>query len=323
MRSLHRRDVTTSPICSASCGGALLVVASLLMCIFVLWARVSSLQNIVIGLEKSLAKHVNTPFMPVEQDKVDKMLPTAVAVPPVQKLQSMQEIGASTGTDKIGVHGYHRFYPYFLENLREKEGLKMLEIGFLRGESYEMWVRYFPKGKVYFMEKLGGKTFPEARFTGDQGSIPDLHHLLVTKDLVSDLDFIIDDGSHHPEHQMKSFQYLFMEGLKPGGIYIIEDIETSYWRSGDTYKMPTLYGKDSPNSTINRMKALIDVVNRRYQPPGEPFHSSFGDALDKCVQSVFFGPNAVVIMKMQEGELKKYDSSTYLWKDKLRKEPAV
>src|SRR5687768_12870710 len=122
---------------------------------------------------------------------------------------------------------------------------------------------------------------------------------------------------------MTSFKYLFMEGLKPGGIYIIEDTETSYWRSGDTYKMPTLYGKDSPDSTINRMKALIDVVNRRYQPPGEPFGSSFGTAIDKCVQSVFFGPNAVVIVKMKEDELQKYDSSTYLWKDKLKKPAAL
>lgn len=31
--------------------------------------------------------------------------------------------------------------------------MKMLEIGFLFGESYEMWVSYFPRGKVYFMDK--------------------------------------------------------------------------------------------------------------------------------------------------------------------------
>lgn len=182
-----------------------------------------------------------------------------------------------------------------------------------------MWLRYFPKGKVYFMEKAWGDSYPEARFKGDQGSIPDLHQLLVSKNLVGDLDFIIDDGSHHPDHQLKSFEYLFMEGLKPGGIYIIEDTETSYWRSGDTYKMPTLYGKDAPNSAINRLKGLIDVVNRRYQPPEEPFQSGFGAALDQCVQSIFFGPNAVVIIKMKADELKKYDSTTYLWKDKIKK----
>jgi len=119
---------------------------------------------------------------------------------------------------------------------------------------------------------------------------------------------------------MISFMYLFLHGLKPGGIYIIEDTETSYWRSGDTYGMTTLYGHDSPKSAINRLAALVDVVNRRYAPEGKPFHSSFGEEIDKWVQSVFFGPNAVVIVKMTPEEQTKYSPETYLWKNKL-KEP--
>jgi len=43
--------------------------------------------------------------------------------------------------------------------------------------------------------------------------------------------FINDDGSHVPEHQLFSFDYLFHELLMPGGTYIIEDVETSYWYS--------------------------------------------------------------------------------------------
>ena len=196
----------------------------------------------------------------------------------------------------------------------------MLEIGFHLGYSYQMWLQYFPKGRVFFMERKNGKTFPKARYTGDQGKVADLQDMLAVKELVGGLDVIIDDGSHHPEHQMVSFKYLFEHGLKPGGIYIIEDTETSYWRSGNTYGLSTVYGKDSPISAINRLKGLVDVVNRRYQPDDEPFVSSFGGTIDRTVQSVFFGPNAVVIVKMKEDEMSKYDSSTYLWKDKLKKE---
>merc|ERR1719454_1987275 len=44
-------------------------------------------------------------------------------------------------------------------------------------------------------------------------------------------DIIIDDGSHKPEHNIISFQYLW-EKVRPGGMYVIEDIETSYVDNG-------------------------------------------------------------------------------------------
>ena len=70
----------------------------------------------------------------------------------------MQEIGYRTGTDKVRHHGYHRFYPLFLEgirqrNLNENTKIKMFEIGYLQGESFRMWKEYFKGADVYFMEK--------------------------------------------------------------------------------------------------------------------------------------------------------------------------
>ncbi len=40
---------------------------------------------------------------------------------------------------------------------------------------------------------------------------------------------IIDDGSHVASHQQASFDALWPE-LEPGGLYIIEDMHTAYWR---------------------------------------------------------------------------------------------
>jgi hypothetical protein len=298
------------------------VIVCLLIAIGALWQKVNTLNSVIVVLDEKFHQHTSdtnglraTPTLGAPSTSVQ----TQVKYIQAPKKATMEQIGGKTSTDKITVHGYHRFYPYFLEPLRDVPNLKMLEIGYNLGYSYQMWLQYFPLGKVYFMEKDHGAKFPEARFTGDQGKTSDLNNLLVTKGLEGALDFIIDDGSHHPEHQMISFTYLFEHGLKPGGIYIIEDTETSYWRNGDTYGLSTVYGKDSPNSAINRLKGLIDVVNRRYQPPEEPFTSSFGKAIDSTVQSVFFGPNAVVIVKMKEDEMSKYDSSTYLWKSKLEK----
>ena len=46
--------------------------------------------------------------------------------------------------------------------------------------------------------------------------------------LDAELDVIIDDGSHDPEDMMLGFDIMFPL-LKEGGLYILEDVETSYW----------------------------------------------------------------------------------------------
>lgn len=303
------------------------VIFSLLVGVFLTWSKLAAINVGIIALDKKLMKHlplsstilpqsISAPLQEVQQLRKNKILNTDMHH---KERPTMTELGKASGTDKIKEHGYDRFYPYFLEPLRDIQGLQMLEIGYNLGKSYEMWLKYFPKGMVYFMEKDPGQKHPEARFTGDQGSVEDLERLLATKGIKGQLDFIIDDGSHHPEHQMISFEYLFKYGLKPGGVYIIEDTETSYWRSGNTYGLSTEYGQNSPASAINRLKGLIDVCNRRYQPADEPFRSTFSKELDDSVQSIFFGPNSVVIIKMRKEEMGKFSAENYLWKDKLRK----
>ena len=44
-------------------------------------------------------------------------------------------------------------------------------------------------------------------------------------------DIIIDDGSHVPYHQVFSFFSLW-KAVVPGGLYVIEDVETNYWKPG-------------------------------------------------------------------------------------------
>lgn len=237
-----------------------------------------------------------------------------------RKLQSMYELVHSMPpedrTDKVVHHRYDRFYDYFLEPLRSTK-INMLEIGYNLGHSYQMWLKYFPKGMVYFMEKDDGRKFPEARFTGDQGSVEDLERLLKTKKMKGKLDFIIDDGSHVPIHQITSFKYLWKNGLKPGGIYIVEDTEMNYWTHGDSYGHPIKGGKNHPDSIITMFKDLVDVVNREYAPKSAPFTSIFGDDVDSWVGSIYFGLNCVILIKMTEEERRDFLHRTYRFGDKL------
>ncbi len=234
---------------------------------------------------------------------------------------TLSEIGWKTKTDKSTHHHYTDYYPLFIERWRDQP-IKMLEIGFLLGYSYKMWTEYFAKGEVYVLDKDKGypRSLDAFGFKGNQGSEDDLQNLLETKKLRDRLDLIIDDGSHHPNHQLTSFQYLFMNGLKAGGVYIIEDVEINYWVHGEVYDLPTNFGADHPDSIITKFKKLVDVVNREFAPAKAPFVSDFGKDLDSWVGTVFFGPNFVIINKMTNEERERALSRRYRFEPCLDKD---
>ena len=128
----------------------------------------------------------------------------------------MYQLGEKYQNDKITHHRYDLIYPDFINHLCDKD-IKMLEIGLgtysdNTGYSRNMWKEYFPKSEIFVMdihqefEDKIGKVIK-----GDQSNILDLQKI---SELCMDLDFIVDDGSHHPEHQIKSFNYLFNKNLK-------------------------------------------------------------------------------------------------------------
>jgi hypothetical protein len=59
----------------------------------------------------------------------------------------------------------------------------------------------------------------------DQSSPEDLAKLSTQE---APFDIIIDDGSHFNSHQILTFQHLW-GALKDGGVYVVEDIQTSFW----------------------------------------------------------------------------------------------
>ena len=74
-----------------------------------------------------------------------------------------------------------------------------------------------------------------------------------------DFDIIIDDGSHIVAHQIISFKTLFPY-LKSGGIYVIEDLFSSYWTEyggAGSRQNPVA----SSGSTIVFLQALLHDLN--------------------------------------------------------------
>lgn len=136
----------------------------------------------------------------------------------------------------------------------------LLEIGVDNGGSLEIYLKFFTNiKKVIGMdinEKCGNIEFQDNRIkvlVGDSTKESSKDNI---KDISTQFDIVIDDGSHLSSDIIKNFINL-VELVSYGGIYIIEDLCCSYWKS---------YGGGLNNklSANNFFKKLIDIVNYQH-----------------------------------------------------------
>lgn len=142
----------------------------------------------------------------------------------------LRQIGRKYGTDKFGsVHTYQEFYARHLKHLRERPFV-LLEVGVQNGYSLRVWEEYFPKASIYGIDKdpqtEGRGSDRSTVFIGSQDDETFLDRVLSKTGAP---DVVIDDGSHVVHHQKKTFSVVFPR-MSSEGIYIIEDLRTSYDR---------------------------------------------------------------------------------------------
>lgn len=231
------------------------------------------------------------------------------------------EWGSFFGVDKITNHGYHRFYYDVLKHLCEKE-FSMMEIGIEGFKSVDMWKRFFPKATIYGIDINKEYTDNNRMFIyrADQSSRQQLQEVVQKMGSVR-CDFINDDGSHVPEHQILTFNYFFSTLLNAGGIYIIEDIETSYWKTKGLYGYETRYGYQHPNSILTKFKYLLDWINRKYMNPEDrnqlrQILRDFSDETLNEISSITFGQNCILIKKKTRYD-HTFDSLDYQFGDRV------
>ena len=146
-------------------------------------------------------------------------------------MKTLAEIAAQRETLKttIGFAGtsYLSVYESYF-GPRRMEPLKLLEIGVLEGNSLRTWRDYFPLGEITGLDIDPACTLCEPRiqtYTGSQGDWEVLGRIVADR---GPFDLIIDDGSHVNTLTLAAFRYLFGPGLKPRGLYCIEDLACSY-----------------------------------------------------------------------------------------------
>jgi len=119
-----------------------------------------------------------------------------------------------------------------------------------------MWKNYFRKSKIISVDIFDKSQLQEKRIKIYEGSQIDKDLLNIMDIESGPFDIIIDDGSHINNNVITTFNHLFPK-LKKGGIYVIEDTQTSYW--------PDMGGKVSERNNEDTIygffKSLIDGLN--------------------------------------------------------------
>jgi predicted O-methyltransferase YrrM len=160
------------------------------------------------------------------------------------------------------IHKLRHYLPIYEQALGHTE--RMLEIGVDRGGSLQMWRQYLPDATIVGLDINPKITqYDDAARdihvrVGDQTDTAFLSSVL---EEFGTFDTVLDDGGHTPHQMITSFQYLFPR-LKPGGVYIVEDVCANYW---------TPY-RDQPESFIDFTKWLMDAMHAHYMQMKSVFH---------------------------------------------------
>lgn len=168
------------------------------------------------------------------------------------KYKDLDDMGTKYGTDKCSeFHNFLNKYEFFLKE-RKNQAFNFLELGIANGSSLKTWEEFFPEATIY-----GVDIAEECKnLEGDRRKVlimdlGDMESLEKLKEISPAI--IVDDATHMWSHQLKAL-FSLLPTLPSGGIYILEDIETSFPAYRDYFY------DDSSVSTYEVCSQLASVV---------------------------------------------------------------
>ena len=222
-------------------------------------------------------------------------------------MSNLIDIGKKYPSNK-NKSGFINIYQKMFSEYENKQ-IKLLEIGIDKGDSLRIWRDFFPKAKICGLDiikkdfSINGVEF----FIGDQSDNNFLKDIIKKYE---SFDIIIDDGSHLSKHIISSFSFLYPY-LNDNGLYVIEDLQTSY--------IPRYGGSrinlNKRNTSMNFFKKLADSVN--YEQFNKPFFKK--NKFDGLVKSVNFYQNIIFVRKGFSNNLYYPKNDKYSFLNHLKK----
>ena len=184
-------------------------------------------------------------------------------------------------------------------------GIKLLELGVQNGGSLHMWRKYFgPSASITGVdinpkvcELLGPNFIQHHNIHTHCFDITD--NSKIEEHLSDTFDVILDDASHRAQAVIDSFLILFKK-LNPGGVYIIEDLATSYHEKFGG-------GMFDEKSAIEYFKLLIELLHFDFIPESnqELFDNTIGQKINsentkyliRWIRSITFEEQLIFIKK--------------------------
>ena len=188
------------------------------------------------------------------------------------------------------IHKWHHYFDIYHRHFHQFRGRSpvVLEIGVFHGGSLQMWKHYFGPGarivgvdidaRCRKLEEEGIRVL-----IGDQA---DRGFLAELRRQVPHVDIVIDDGGHYMPQQIASFEELYPH-VQPRGIYLCEDIHTSYAPNYDG-------GYRRAGTFVEYAKGLVDRLHAWHTSEPERFEV---DALTRSTYALHFYDGVLVVEK--------------------------
>ena len=181
----------------------------------------------------------------------------------------------------------------------------MVEVGVYSGGSLEMWKSYFGEhATIHGIDIQEAVRAYEADcihiHVGDQA---DRTFWEQFREDVPLIDVLIDDGGHHPDEMRVTFEELFPI-LRPGGVYICEDIVNG-------------------NPFLSYLSGLAEhLMSYTTTPLDEPGVASAASSLQQAVHAIHLYPFLAVVERTLEPvadfQFPKHGSEWLPWPESLR-----
>ena len=180
-------------------------------------------------------------------------------------MNTLTQLGIKYSTDKAFFHSFTDFYnEYFMDIANSNTNINILELGIFKGASLKMLGEYFKNATIYAIDiddACVNNYYGENIKTFNCSQID----FITLKKLFNNItfDIIIDDGSHITSHQQLSLGFLF-PFLKKNGIYVCEDLHTSFCKDYLDTDISTLHILENYKNTRDIQISLLNERENKY-----------------------------------------------------------